>query len=60
VFKLRTNDRWLVTAREVEEALEAYAGTPVEVRAGLELDSGWVAWVVWLEVARGHGGFEAE
>jgi hypothetical protein len=59
-FKLRSNDRWLVTAREVDEALEAYAGNPVELRAGLELDPACVAWMEWLEVARRHGGFEAE
>jgi hypothetical protein len=37
-FKLRSNDRWLVTTREIDEALAAYAKVPAEQRASLETD----------------------
>ncbi|WP_221328185.1 hypothetical protein [Actinoplanes sp. L3-i22] len=57
---LESNDRTLVTAREIDEALAAYAVAPVEFRTALEADRKWVAWLAWLAVARKHGGFEAE
>ncbi|MGC1214632.1 MAG: hypothetical protein WA890_25665 [Micromonospora sp.] len=59
-FKLRSNDRWLVTTREIDEALSAYAKAPPEQRASLESDPTWVSWLQWLSLAREHGGFEAE
>lgn len=59
-FKLRSNDRWLVTRREIDEALAAYAKVPVEQRASLETDQKWVNWLQWLAIARERGGFEAE
>jgi hypothetical protein len=59
-FKLRTNDRWLVTVREIDEALAAYAQVPAGQRASLEADVKWVSWLQWLAIARERGGFEAE
>jgi hypothetical protein len=59
-FKLRSNDRWLVTTREIDEALAAYAKVPVEQRASLETDPKWAIWLQWLAIARERGGFEAE
>lgn len=59
-FKLRSNDRWLVTTREIDEALAAYAQVPAEQRASLQVDSKWVSWLEWLALARERGGFEAE
>jgi len=59
-FKLRSNDRWLVTTPEIDEALAAYAKVPVEQRASLETDPKWVGWLQWLAIARERGGFEAE
>jgi hypothetical protein len=59
-FKLRTNDRWLVTVAEIDEALAAYARVPAALRAVLETGPKWTAWLAWLAVARDHGGFEAE
>lgn len=59
-FKLRSNDRWLVTPREIDEALSAYAEVAPEHRASLESDPKWVSWLRWLSIARDRGGFEAE
>jgi hypothetical protein len=59
-FKLRSNDRWLVTMREIDEALAAYAKAPAEQRASLEADLKWASWLQWLATARERGGFEAE
>jgi hypothetical protein len=59
-FKLRTNDRWLVTVREIDEALAAYAQVPAGQRVSLEADVKWVSWLQWLAIARERGGFEAE
>jgi hypothetical protein len=59
-FKLRSNDRWLVTAREIDEALAAYANLPPERRASLETDRRWATWLWWLAIARERGGFEAD
>lgn len=59
-FKLRSNDRWLVTVREIDEALAAYAEVPADRRAALESDPKWADWLRWLALARQHGGFEAE
>ncbi|WP_271189397.1 hypothetical protein [Dactylosporangium matsuzakiense] len=59
-FKLRSNDRWVVTSREIDEALLAYASVPPEQRASLEADPRWASWLQWLVLARERGGFEAE
>jgi hypothetical protein len=59
-FKLRSNDRWLVTVREIDEALAAYATVPADRRAALESDPKWADWLRWLSSARTRGGFEAE
>ena len=59
-FKLRSNDRWLVTPREIDEALAAYAKVPADQRAVLEADPRWASWLRWLALARQRGGFEAE
>ncbi|GLY64822.1 hypothetical protein [Amycolatopsis taiwanensis] len=59
-FKLESNDRWLVTTREIDEALAAYAQVSAEQRAVLETDPKWVSWLEWLALARERGGFEAE
>ncbi|WP_213001221.1 hypothetical protein [Winogradskya consettensis] len=59
-FKLVSNDRWVITAAEIEEALAAYGRAPADLRARLEMEPRWTAWLEWLAVARHHGGFEAE
>jgi hypothetical protein len=59
-FKLLSNNRWLITTKEIDEALDAYNRTPDGLRAELETDPKWLAWLRWLAVARNHGGFEAE
>lgn len=59
-FKLRSNDRWLVTVREIDEALAAYAKVSAEQRVSLETDPRWANWMQWLAIARERGGFEAE
>ena len=59
-YKLLSNDRWLITTREIDEALEAWARAPRTLRAEWEADDKWAAWLAWLSVARRHGGFEAE
>jgi hypothetical protein len=59
-FKLRSNDRWLVTVQEIDGALAAYQKAPADLRVELETEPKWVAWLAWLAVARHHGGFEAE
>jgi len=60
VFKLRSNDAWLVTAREIEEALAHYVTVPGPVRDGYEADASWSDWLTWLRVTRQHGGFTVE
>jgi hypothetical protein len=59
-FKLLSNDRWLITTTEIDEALDAYTRTPPGLRAELETDPKWLAWLRWLAVARDHGGFTTE
>jgi hypothetical protein len=58
-FKLLGTDRWLITTTEIDQALDAYTRTPPGLRAELETDPKWLAWLRWLAVARDHGGFEA-
>jgi hypothetical protein len=60
LFKLRSNDRWLVTVPEIEEALSAYAAVPERERTELETGKKWTAWIEWLRSSREHGGFEVE
>jgi hypothetical protein len=59
-YKLLTHDRWLITTREIDEALEAYAKAPPRQRARLEADPKWVSWIEWLTLARHRGGFAVE
>jgi hypothetical protein len=60
VFKLRSNDGWLVTAREVEEALAHYDALSPSVRNRYEAVESWRDWLDWLRVTRHHGGFTVE
>jgi hypothetical protein len=60
LFKLRSNDGWLVTVPEIDEALAAYAAAPEHERAELEAGKKWAAWIEWLRQSRRHGGFEVE
>jgi len=60
LFKLRTNDWWLVTVPEIDEALAAYAAVPEHERTELETGQKWAAWIEWLRQSREHGGFEVE
>ena len=60
VFKLRSNDAWLVTAREVTEALAHYDALPQSARDGCEADDSWRDWLAWLRVTRLCGGFTVE
>jgi len=60
LFKLRSNDRWLVTVPEIDEALAAYAGVLERERVEFEADKKWAAWIEWLRRSRQHGGFEVE
>jgi hypothetical protein len=57
LFKLRSNDRWLVTVGEIEEALAAYESVPQDEKLLLETYPKWVSWLEWLRVTRHHGGF---
>ncbi|MEU8077197.1 hypothetical protein AB0B31_17310 [Catellatospora citrea] len=60
LFKLRSNDGWLVTVDEIEEALTAYEAVPAADRVLMEATEKWAAWVEWLRVTRHHGGFTTE
>ncbi|BBH70348.1 hypothetical protein ACTI_70330 [Actinoplanes sp. OR16] len=60
VFTLDSNDRRLITTRQIDEVLAAYALVPSATRAALESDPKWAAWLDWLALSRRHGGFEAE
>ncbi|RKN42835.1 hypothetical protein D7223_22385 [Micromonospora endolithica] len=57
VFKLTSNGPWLVGAQEIEEALGCYQGSSPSLRAELERDDLWVAWLDWLRQTVQHGGF---
>lgn len=48
LFKLRSNDWWLVTVPEIGEALAAYDVVPERERAVLESGKKWAAWITWL------------
>ncbi|GAB3174095.1 hypothetical protein FHX75_14320 [Micromonospora palomenae] len=59
-FKLMSNGRWLIGAREIEQALSCYQASSPSLRAELEGDDLWVAWLDWLRQAISHGGFAVE
>ncbi|MET7383187.1 hypothetical protein ABZT08_31040 [Streptomyces sp. NPDC005526] len=56
-FKLRSNDSWLVSPKEIEQALDRYEASPAELRAELEADELWCDWLGWLRETVTHGGF---
>lgn len=56
-FKLTSNGPWLVGTREVEQALDCYQASSPSLRAELERDDLWVAWLDWLRLTVMHGGF---
>ncbi|MFE9203314.1 hypothetical protein [Micromonospora sp. NPDC007230] len=56
-FKLTSNGPWLVGAREIEQALNLYQASSPSLRAELEGDDLWVAWLDWLRRTVSHGGF---
>jgi len=60
VLKLRSNDAWLVTAREVDEALAHYDSLPQRIKADYGAHQSWSDWHGWLRVTRQHGGFTVE
>lgn len=54
VYKLGSNDGWLVTPDEIASALERYVlgdGVPADVPPW------WADWIGWLKYAQEHGGF---
>ncbi|MEU7609123.1 hypothetical protein [Micromonospora sp. NPDC049204] len=56
-FKLTSNGPWLVGAREIDEALDCYQASSPSVRAELDGDDLWAAWLDWLRETVSHGGF---
>jgi hypothetical protein len=60
VFKTLNNGPWLVTAREIREALDAYASAGAGLRADAEAESRWALWLDWLRVTEQHGGFRVQ
>ncbi|MFI8281239.1 hypothetical protein ACIGBH_41625 [Streptomyces sp. NPDC085929] len=57
-YKLCSNDAWLVSPREIETALKAYAGAASEDREEAGRDFGpWESWVRFLTRAQARGGF---
>ncbi|WP_422734425.1 hypothetical protein ACN26Y_05515 [Micromonospora sp. WMMD558] len=56
-FKLSSNGPWLVGAREIEQALDCYQASSPILRAALEGDDLWAAWIDWLRQTVSHGGF---
>lgn len=59
-FKLMSNGPWLVGAREIEQALNSYQASAPILRAELEGNDLWVAWLDWLRETVDHGGFTVE
>ena len=57
VFKLTSNGPWLVGRREIEQAMNCYQASSPSLRAELEGDDLWVAWLDWLRETVSHGGF---
>ncbi|WP_369776265.1 hypothetical protein [Streptomyces sp. R33] len=57
-YKLCSNDAWLVSPREIEAALRAYAGAVSEDREEAGRDFGpWESWIQFLTQAQTRGGF---
>ncbi|WP_217920102.1 hypothetical protein [Actinomadura sp. BRA 177] len=56
-FKFLSNGPWLVSAREVQQALDRYDAAPSDLRADLESDTTWRDWLEWLRETTNHGGF---
>ena len=44
-FKMLTNGPWIVGAREISEALDAYRAAPAEVRSEAEAELPWNSWL---------------
>ncbi|HEX8631381.1 MAG TPA: hypothetical protein VF755_24745 [Catenuloplanes sp.] len=59
-FKLTSNGPWLVGAREIKEALNCYQASAPSLRAELDGEDLWVAWLDWLRGTVSHGGFIVE
>lgn len=59
IHKLRSNDGWIVTPREITAALDSYAAHP-GVWAALEASAVdhtyWGQWIAWLRRAVDYGG----
>jgi hypothetical protein len=60
IFKTLNNGPWLVSEREVREALGAYASAGADLRAKAEAESRWTSWLDWLRVTEQHGGFRVK
>ncbi|MFI6007070.1 hypothetical protein ACIA98_43305 [Streptomyces sp. NPDC051366] len=57
-YKLCSNDAWLVSPREIEAALKAYASAAPEDRQEAGRDFGlWDSWIRFLTQAQARGGF---
>jgi hypothetical protein len=56
-FKLTSNGPWLVGPKEIEQALNCYEASSPSLRADLEEDDLWMAWLDWLRETVSHGGF---
>lgn len=57
-YKLMSNDDWLVTEREIQEALEAWEKTPKEDQAETMADfPWWTEWIDFLKYNAERGGF---
>jgi hypothetical protein len=54
-FTVLANDRWLMTTREIDKALAAYARVPADQWAALEAAPTWVSWLRRLALARQRG-----
>lgn len=57
LFKFRSNDEWVVTVPEIEEAIAAYQAAPEQLRTDLEEDRRWRTWLAWVGEAAQRGGF---
>lgn len=58
LYKLQTNDEWLVTSDEIRAALTARAAAAELTPARPEPDTfWWPHWLAFLELAADHGGF---
>ena len=57
LFKFQSNDEWVVSVPEIEEAIAAYGRAPAQVRTELEEDRRWRTWLAWVHEASRRGGF---